>query len=96
MMASGGTVALMTFLGLPVSSTQAVVGAIVGASLLTGGVSFGPLVKIGLSWILTPLGGMLAAYIDRTGAPYHPLYRRPDVYATTMSEAVEQIITMDC
>ena len=40
--------------------------------------------------------GMLAAYIDRTGAPYHPLYRRPDVYATTMSEAVEQIITMDC
>lgn len=63
MMAAGGTVALMTFLGLPVSSTQAVVGAIVGASLLTGGVSFGPLVKIGLSWVLTPLGGMLAAYV---------------------------------
>jgi len=73
MMASGGTVALMTFLGLPVSSTQAVVGAIVGASLLTGGVSFGPLVKIGLSWILTPLGGMLAAYI-----PYKLLTLFPD------------------
>ena len=39
--------------------------------------------------------GMLAAYIDRTGAPYHPLYKRPDVYATTMNEAVEQIIAMD-
>lgn len=39
--------------------------------------------------------GMLAAYIDRTGAPYHPLYHQPDVYATSMNEAVEQIIAID-
>lgn len=39
--------------------------------------------------------GMLAAFIDRTGAPYHPLYKRPDVYVTTMNDAVEQIIAMD-
>ena len=39
--------------------------------------------------------GMLAAYIDRSGAPYHPLYRRPDVYATTMDDVVEQIIARD-
>lgn len=36
--------------------------------------------------------GMNAAYIDRTGAPYHPLYRQPDVSATTMDEVVETII----
>jgi 2-haloacid dehalogenase len=39
--------------------------------------------------------GMLAAYIDRSGAPYHPLYHRPDVYATTMGDVVEQIIARD-
>lgn len=39
--------------------------------------------------------GMHAAYIDRSGAPYHPLYRRPDVYATTMGDVVEQIIARD-
>ena len=63
MLAAGVTVTLMTLLGLPVSSTQAVVGAIVGAALVSGGVSFRPLVKIGLSWILTPVGGMIAAYV---------------------------------
>lgn len=39
--------------------------------------------------------GMLAAYIDRSGAPYHPLYKRPDIFATGMVELVEQIISAD-
>ena len=39
--------------------------------------------------------GMRAAYIDRSGAPYHPQYRQPDVYATTMDDVVEQIIARD-
>ncbi len=39
--------------------------------------------------------GMLAAYIDRSGAPYHPLYHQPDVYAATMDDVVEQIIVRD-
>ena len=39
--------------------------------------------------------GMHAAYIDRSGAPYHPLYRQPDVYAATMDDVVEQIIARD-
>ncbi|MEW5825321.1 MAG: inorganic phosphate transporter [Candidatus Bipolaricaulota bacterium] len=70
--AAGLTVTLMTLLGLPVSSTQAVVGALIGAGFLSGGVAFGPLVKILLSWILTPLGGLIAAYI-----PYKLLVRFP-------------------
>lgn len=39
--------------------------------------------------------GMRAAYINRSGAPYHPLYLRPDVYATTMDDVAEQIIAKD-
>ena len=39
--------------------------------------------------------GMDAAYIDRSGAAYHPLYRQPDVYAKNMSDVVEQIIAKD-
>lgn len=39
--------------------------------------------------------GMLAAYIDRSSAPYHPRYKRPDVEAATMEDVVEQIIVRD-
>ena len=39
--------------------------------------------------------GMHAAYIDRSGAPYHPQYRRPDVYGTSMDDVVKQIIARD-
>ena len=64
MLAAGITVAVMTLLGLPISSTQATVGAIIGGSLLNAsGVNLQPLIKIFLSWILTPLGGLIAAYI---------------------------------
>ncbi|HDJ30026.1 MAG TPA: inorganic phosphate transporter [Candidatus Acetothermia bacterium] len=63
MLSAGITVAGMTFLGLPVSGTQAVVGAIIGAGLVSGGVNVAPLIKIFVSWVLTPLGGLVAAYI---------------------------------
>lgn len=39
--------------------------------------------------------GMRAAYINRLGAIYHPLYRQPDIYATTMNDIVKQIIEKD-
>lgn len=39
--------------------------------------------------------GMRAAYIDRSSAPYQPQYRRPDVYAETMEDVVEQIVAGD-
>lgn len=74
MLAAAITVTMMTLLGLPISSTQATVGAIIGGSLLTaGGVNFEPLLKIFLSWILTPIGGMIAAYIPYKLADMFPL-----------------------
>jgi 2-haloacid dehalogenase len=39
--------------------------------------------------------GMLAGYIDRSGAPYHPLYKRPDVFGSEMVNIVDQILTAD-
>lgn len=39
--------------------------------------------------------GMRAAYVDRSSAPYQPQYRRPDIYAETMEDVVEQIIARD-
>jgi 2-haloacid dehalogenase len=41
------------------------------------------------------VAGMHAAYIDRSGAPYHSLYRRPEIHATTMGDVVEQVIAAD-
>jgi len=79
MLAAGLTVTVMTLLGLPVSSTQAVVGAIIGSGLVAGGVSFAPLGKIFLSWVLTPLGGLVAAYV-----PYYFLSKYPDALPTQL------------
>jgi len=39
--------------------------------------------------------GMLAAYIDRSDAPYHPRYLKPDVYAKSMQDIAEVIIRTD-
>lgn len=39
--------------------------------------------------------GLSAAYIDRSGALYNPLYKKPEIYASTMLEVVEQIILID-
>ena len=38
--------------------------------------------------------GLLAAYIDRSGSPYHPLYRRPDIFETSMADTADRIISM--
>ncbi|MDO6563119.1 haloacid dehalogenase type II [Amphritea sp. 1_MG-2023] len=39
--------------------------------------------------------GLQAAYINRSGAPYNPLYKRPAIYADSMSDLVDQIIASD-
>ncbi|WP_028024053.1 haloacid dehalogenase type II [Enterovibrio calviensis] len=38
--------------------------------------------------------GLKAAYIDRSGVPYHPLYLKPDIQSATMDGIVEQIIAI--
>lgn len=57
-LAAALTVTLMSTLGLPVSSSQAVVGALVVAGLSRGGLDLSALTKIGLCWLATPLCAM--------------------------------------
>lgn len=65
-LAAAITMTGLTILALPASSSQAIVGAIIGVGILTGSADFGKLYWILLCWLLTPVGGILIAY---------PLYR---------------------
>jgi len=58
------TMTLMTYLGVPVSSSQAIVGSIVAVGLLEGNVNWGVISKLILAWIGTPLGGMFFGFLS--------------------------------
>lgn len=63
---AGLTVALMTVLKLPVSTSQAVVGCIIGVSLVSGGgggVNLAGLEKVAICWVGTPVGAMAVSII---------------------------------
>jgi len=62
-LAAGLTVYFMTRAGLPVSTTQAIVGAIIGWNIFTGNtVDSGALTQIISTWITGPVLGALFAY----------------------------------
>jgi PiT family inorganic phosphate transporter len=64
-LAAGLTVNLMSYLGLPVSTTQAIVGSIIGLSLLKGNpIDYTTVTKIFICWILTPVGAIIIAFIS--------------------------------
>jgi PiT family inorganic phosphate transporter len=55
---------LATFFGLPVSTTHAIVGAVVGFGIISvgaGAVSWGKIVTIAISWIISPAAGAIIA-----------------------------------
>jgi PiT family inorganic phosphate transporter len=53
------TVALLTALRLPVSTSQAVVGSIIGVGLIKGELNTSGLTKVILCWLGTPIGAIL-------------------------------------
>ena len=55
------TVTAMTLLGLPVSTSQAVVGAILGIGFLNRQLDLNGLSKVVVCWIGTPVGGLIVA-----------------------------------
>jgi PiT family inorganic phosphate transporter len=61
--AAAFTVTLMTLLGLPVSTSQAVVGAILGIGFLNQQLDISGLSKVVGCWIGTPVGGLILAVI---------------------------------
>lgn len=62
-LAAGITMFVVTYLALPSSTSQAIIGAIVGAGMVSGIPEFSKLSKIVLCWVLTPLAGIIMSFI---------------------------------
>ncbi|GAB6058675.1 inorganic phosphate transporter [Desulfonatronum parangueonense] len=62
-LAAGLTMAGLTVLGMPASSSHAIVGAILGVALFRGSADFSGLTKIVTCWVLTPVSGLVFGYI---------------------------------
>jgi len=60
-LAAALTNTMMTFLRLPISTSQAVIGAIVGVGLTMGKVHWSILTKVIICWIATPIGAIILA-----------------------------------
>ncbi len=57
------TVTLMTIMRLPISTSQAIIGAIAGVGLATDTMRWNGLLKVLICWIATPVGALIIAYI---------------------------------
>ncbi len=69
LIAAGVWLNLATFLGLPVSTTHSIIGAIVGFGLLIGGFSavhWGKLGSVVMSWIISPVCGGIVGWLTFT------------------------------
>lgn len=62
-LASAFTMSVLTYFAIPASTTQAIVGAVIGAGILSGSADFSKLIKIVVCWILTPIGGAIFGYL---------------------------------
>jgi len=56
------TMTCLTFLAVPASTSQAIVGAIIGAGLVSATADFSKVYKIVACWGLTPIGGIFLGY----------------------------------
>jgi inorganic phosphate transporter, PiT family len=62
-LAAAVTVTIMTILKLPVSTSQAMVGAIIGIGICVQSINISGLTKVAVVWIGTPLGTVVLAVI---------------------------------
>ncbi len=60
---AAATVTIMTIMSLPTSTSQSLVGAIVGTGLCCGNVDLWVLGKVVICWVCTPIGAMLIAAV---------------------------------
>jgi PiT family inorganic phosphate transporter len=61
-LAAGITMTVLTYFAIPTSTSQAIIGAIVGAGILSGSADFSKLFKIIICWLVTPVGAIVLAY----------------------------------
>ena len=57
------TVTVMTYFGLPVSTSQAMVGAIIGIGVVIGYLDYSKLPKVFACWVGTPIGCVIATVV---------------------------------
>ncbi|MFQ5868238.1 MAG: inorganic phosphate transporter [bacterium] len=72
-LSAAATVTLMTYLKLPVSTSQAILGAIVGIAIMEEGwrgLPMDKLTKVVLAWIFTPLGALAISFLLFMGLGY--------------------------
>jgi PiT family inorganic phosphate transporter len=62
-LASAVTMTILTYFAVPASTSQAIIGAVIGAGILSGYADFSKLIKIVACWILTPIGGAILGYL---------------------------------
>jgi PiT family inorganic phosphate transporter len=56
------TMATLTYLAIPASTSQGIIGAVIGAGIFSGSADFSRLYKIVLCWVLSPISGVIAGY----------------------------------
>lgn len=66
-LSAGTAITIMTLLGLPISTSQAIVGAIAGVGLATRSLQAAGLIKVVICWIATPIGSMAASFLIYVG-----------------------------
>jgi PiT family inorganic phosphate transporter len=62
-LAAGVTMFIVTYLAIPSSTSQAIIGAIVGVGMVSGIPGFSSLHKIVMCWVLTPIGSMILSFL---------------------------------
>ncbi len=80
---------LATFLGAPVSTTHSLVGGILGAGIVAGGieiVQWGVLRDIALSWVISPVFGGVIAVI------FLLLIKKTILYKSDKKKAAKQVV----
>ncbi len=62
-LAAGITVALMSYLSLPISTSQAIIGGLLGVGIVYGFADVSKLYKVVICWVLTPIGAMVVSIV---------------------------------
>jgi PiT family inorganic phosphate transporter len=62
-LAAAVTMFVVTYMALPSSTSQAIIGAIVGVGMVSGIPGFSKLSKIVICWVLTPIGSMILSFL---------------------------------
>jgi PiT family inorganic phosphate transporter len=60
---AGLCVAAFSFLSLPVSTSQAIMGSVLGIGMISGIPEFSRLYKVVICWVLTPIGGSIFSFV---------------------------------